>query len=202
MKEKVNVIMVPSIKANTYIYKGQVTGSLEYAEPNKNGTCSQFYLPQHLYFTSLPTVNNKGDHFIFFGSKETEVFAYVEDGGYGVRGINDHYNGYTVTLQRSCCSGKIVATTDPALWKLGVPKIGLDFVQAYVEEKGLISFVNVDMIDKEPTKVRQRANKTVCISPVQEIKYTEVDLEAAYNAGKEGQVYKNWLESLKISKIN
>jgi len=92
---------------------------------------------------------------------------------------------------------KIVATTNPDLWSTGynikgdvtsipVPKIGLDFVEAFVREQGAIKEVNLEYelypyapiagsIDQEFLKLH--SNGTVIIHPIKEKMYTKFQVE-------------------------
>ncbi len=83
---------------------------------------------------------------------------------------------------------KIVATTNPDLWdkdtpigsggnifsrKIGIPKIGTDFIEAFVREQGNIKEVNLELLDHGPIipsmgVLKLRSNGTVVIHPVKE----------------------------------
>lgn len=91
---------------------------------------------------------------------------------------------------------KIIATTNPELWKDGVVKISLDFVNAYIKDYNKGEQIKEVMVEYKETEVfsdikgrrpeeitilvpKVSSNGTISITPVEERKYTREEMKEA-----------------------
>lgn len=170
MKRKANVVMLPTEKASLLaLNKGKLflsESKLDYIKDSALGT-----EPQHLYFTT---------------DEEIKEGDWVYDPAY------NRVAKYLNRLQGGNCSDhckKIVATTDPELWRKpavdirktgslysldGVDKIPTDFIEAYVREQGKITEVMLEYEVAPPSErygkaidvLKLRPNGTVIVHPI------------------------------------
>lgn len=202
MKQEKTVVMVSTSKpatVNQIVSRKSdnrlaIVNVLTVEDPNRH-----LHTTQHLYILSDEKVKN-GDWYV------VELFKITgESDGLHLeqcKKIEDVWvNNFDVvqTRHKDNCK-KVIATTNPDLWKKendgskenqqfaqylwDIPKIGLDFVERFVKEwnkgneieKVMIEYLNTGGFCNEVWELKIRSNGTVIISPVEERKYTKMEI--------------------------
>lgn len=220
MKKEHNVVMLPTQKTiitpfgNNFITMlslgiGKYIKDLTF---QKYMDGMQVPNPQHLYFTA--NEEPKVGDWAIDGNDELLFIAEIKVASNIVR------NGSGITSVLAGCK-KVVATTDPELWyerkayrgseyihteNALLPKIGLDFVEAYIREYNAGKPITKVMLEYGETRneldnphryvpvefLKLRENGTVIISEVKEKLYTRDQvqqiIEQALQYGSEGDI--------------
>ncbi len=159
-KAQVRMIRTDSAKVGTILLVGDGWGHPSHLVINENskfdedvqklgGLSESRYEPHHLYFTRKEDIH-PGEWYLY-RLKEWELMQCVDEAE--AKRCNSN-------TQIGWSSQKIVATTNPELWytkqeafgtplkttKDSIPKIGLDFVKAYVREQGKIKEVMLEYV--------------------------------------------------------
>ena len=202
MKKQADVVMLTTEKATSHISmrNDKEQGERPYGNPkegylsicidlekiDKNNDC---WDSVHLYFVSGERISKNDWCFypaagaILKCTKVNKVFGTTEI-------ILD--NKFEI-LSNEC--QKIIATTNPKLWKDGVGKIGFDFIHLFIKKSNEDTPIKQVMLEYEPKmqkiatgevimgseaeynlQLKTRSNGTVIVSPVNAKEYTETEL--------------------------
>lgn len=130
MKKKANVVMLPAKPNEAKLLKNIICFDTE----QKNEITIVSYphpirmKPQHLYFTEKCEVL-KNEYSLFEGELVKNLGKYLPQDSCVTLEFN---NGVKISVHEDNLEEKIIATTNPELWKDGIPKIGLDFVHQFL----------------------------------------------------------------------
>ena len=198
MKKKCNVVMLATDKASIVVYS-ELLKRLVFNSDYKATACDN----KHLYTISDDEIK-EGDWFIQNGQLIRVLDRVKSDKNFNLHNLNNNTKGLPVHLKPY----KIIATTNPELWttkdiltinqgrfdnhypveKVNVPKISLDFVNAYIKaynKREQIKEVIVEyekltpaiMMNTKWTEFPKVAsNGTISITPVEERKYTREEV--------------------------
>ncbi len=190
MLEKANVVMLTTEKADmSHISKrnnlgngGAKEGTLDFIkDPSARDLTNMYWDNQQLYFTfnRMPLEHeyffhkgSKGDiYFKNMGKPDDHIDLCLSIDSNGIaKGLKSRFN--TLAEENKNTYFVITATTDPKLWNMGVPKIGLDFLERFVIESKEGNLITEVMLECEHNSsfnvnvVSPRANNTVIIKPV------------------------------------
>ncbi len=186
MLEKANVVMLTTEKAaeshiskrNRFGNGGLKEGTLEFIkEPSNRSLSNLYWETQHLYFT-FNRMPLEHEYFFYKGSINNSTGTGVYDDFVDLC-INIDSDGIatgskckfnTCLIENKKNIFVITATTDPNLWKMGIPKIGLDFLERFVKESIKGNLITEVMLECEQINtsmvVETRNNGTVIIKPI------------------------------------
>lgn len=199
MKKQADVVMLTTEKATSHIAmrngKQQGTGLTSAKEGylefcgvlERVSVYNDCWDSVHLYFVSDEKIKTGEVNFWFLdlGRESYSKAPYFCDCG-----VTDNFiltKEINFPFPDKC--KKIVATTDPRLWKDGVGKIGFDFVHLFIKKSNEDTPIKQVMLEYEATDIHKytgeetdniapktRSNGSVIVSPVNAKEYTEEEL--------------------------